>query len=67
MAKHIQQVAGDLPAAQIQLMQHQCTQLPARNYPRRKQTSNMWQKLQNHKVPEIPTSQKPFTLQQLDV
>ena len=38
-AKHIKQVAGDLPAAQIQLMWHQHTQLPARNYPRRKQTS----------------------------
>ena len=47
-------------------MQHQCTQLPARNYPRRKQTSNAWWKLQNHKTPEIPTSQKPSTLQQLD-
>ena len=35
-AKHIRQVAGDLPAAQVQLMQHQCTQLPTGNYPRRK-------------------------------
>ena len=47
-------------------MQHQHTQLPARNYPRRKLTSNAWQKLQNHKTPEILTSQKPSTLQQLD-
>ena len=31
-AKHIRQVAGDLPVAQIQLMQHQCTQiLPGEN------------------------------------
>ena len=30
-AKHIRQVAGDLPVAQIQLMWHQCTQLPAGN------------------------------------
>ena len=57
-AKHIQQVAGDLPAAQIQLMHHQCTQLPARNYPRRKQTTTGRWKLQNHKTPEIPISRK---------
>ena len=55
-AKHIRQVAGDLLAAQIQLMQHQCTQLPARNYPRRKQTSTTQWKPQNHKTLEIPTS-----------
>ena len=66
-AKHIRQVAGDLLAAQIQLMQHQCTQLPARNYPRRKQTSTTWRKPQNHKTQEIPTSQKPSDIQKLDV
>ena len=65
-AKHIRQVAGDLPAAQIQLMQHQHTELPARNYPMRKQTSTARRKLQNHKSPEIPTSQKPSDLQKLD-
>ena len=31
-AKHIRQVAGDIPAAQIQLMCHQHMELPARNY-----------------------------------
>ena len=31
-AKHIRQVAGDLPVAQIQLMHHQCTELLTRNY-----------------------------------
>ena len=46
-AKHIRQVAGDLPAAQVQLKQHQCTQLPARNYPRRKQTTTGRQKPQD--------------------
>ena len=66
-AEHIRQVAGDLLAAQIQLMQHQHTQLPARKYPRRKQTSTVRRKPQNHKSPEIPTSQKPSDLQQLDV
>ena len=66
MAKHIRQVAGDLPAAQIQLMQHQHTQLPAGNYPGRKQTSTTWQKPQNHKTLEIPTSQKPSDLQKPD-
>ena len=40
MAKHIQQVAGDIPAAQVQLMHHQRTQLPAGNYPRRKLPCN---------------------------
>ena len=57
-AKHIRQVAGDLLAAQVQLMQHQHTQLPAGNYPRRKQNSTSGQKPQNRKAPEVPTSQK---------
>ena len=39
MAKHIQQVAGEIPAALVQVMHHQCTQLPARNFPRRKSNS----------------------------
>ena len=65
-AKHIRQVAGDLPAAQIQLMQHQCIQLPAGNYPRRKQTSTVRKKPQNHKSLEIPTPQKPSDLQKPD-
>ena len=65
-AKHIQQVAGDLPAAQIQLMQYQCTQLPTRNYPRRKQTTTGRQKLQNHRTPEILTSWKPSDQQKPD-
>ena len=44
MAKHIRQVAGDIPAAQVQLMHHQHTQLPTRNYPRRKSNSTSGQK-----------------------
>ena len=65
--KHIQQVAGDLPAAQIQLMQHQCTDLLMGKYPRRKQSSTSRQKLQNHKPPEIPTPQKSSDLWKLDI
>ena len=65
-AKHIQQVVGDLPAAQIQVMQHQHTQLPTENYPRRKQTATGRQKLQNHRTPEILTSQKPSDHQKPD-
>ena len=60
------QVAGDLPAAQIQLMQHQSTPLPTGNYPRRKQTATGRWKPQNHKTPEILTSQKPSDQQKLD-
>ena len=47
-------------------MQHQCTQLPAGNYPRRKQNSTARQKPQNHKTQEIPTSQKPSDMQKPD-
>ena len=65
-AKHIRQVAGDLPVAQIQLMQHQCTQLPTGNYSRRKQNSTSSQKPQNCKTPEVPTLQKPLDIQRLD-
>ena len=66
-AKHIRQVAGDLPVAQIQLMWHQCTELLAGNYPKRKQTSTTRQKPQNHKFPDFPTPQKPSDLQTPDM
>ena len=65
-AKHIRQVVGDLLAAQIQLMWHQCTELLAGNYPKRKQTSTSRQKLQNHKFLDFPTPQKPSDLQKPD-
>ena len=65
-AKHIRQVAGDLLAAQVQLMQHQHTQLPTGNYPRRKQNSTSGQKPQNCKAPEVPTSWKPSDMQRPD-
>ena len=65
-AKHIRQVVGDLLAAQLQLIQHQCTQFPAGNYPRRKQNSISIQKPQNCKTPEVPTSQKPLDTQRPD-
>ena len=61
-AKHIRQVAGDLPVVQIQLIQHQCTELPAGSYPKRKRTSTTRQKLQNHKSLELPMAWKPFDL-----
>ena len=66
-AKHIRQVAGDLSAAQVQLMQHQHTQLPAGNYPRRKQNSTSGRKPQNCKTPEVPTLQKSSDMQRPDV
>ena len=65
--KHIRQVAGDLPVAQIQLMQHQCTELLTGNYPKRKQTSTSRWKLQNHKFPDFPTPWKPSDLQKPDM
>ena len=37
-ACHIKQVAGDLQAAQINLLRHQCTELPAGKYKREKST-----------------------------
>ena len=62
-AKHIRQVAGDIPAAQVQLMHHQCTKLPAGNYPRRKLHVTTSQKPQNYKTQEVPIMQKtPNTL-----
>ena len=54
MAKHIRQVVGDIPAAQVQLMHHQHTQLPTRNFPRRKSNSTSGQKPQNCKTPDVP-------------
>ena len=66
-AKHITQVTGDLPAAQVQLMQHQHTQLPAGNYPRRKTNSASSRKPQNCKTPDIPIVWKPSDMQRPDV
>ena len=37
-ACHIKQVAGDLQAAQINLLRHQCTELPAGKYKKEKST-----------------------------
>ena len=37
-AKHIRQVASDLPAAQIQLMHHQHQELLSRNYNKHKKS-----------------------------
>ena len=63
MAKHIQQVAGDIPAAKVQLMHHQRTQLPTGNYPRRKSNSTSGRKPQNCKTQEVPMARKsPNTL-----
>ena len=59
-AKHIRQVAGDLPAAQIHLMHHQHTELLTRNYNKQKKATK--QKLQNHRPTEQETSKKPFDL-----
>ena len=58
MAKHIRQFAGDIPAAQVQLMHHQRTHLPTGNYPRRKSHVTTSQKLQNCKTQEVPTMRK---------
>ena len=60
-AKHIRQVAGDLPAAQIQLMHHQCMELLTRNYIKWKKMTK--QKPQNHRPMEPHKSRKPFDLQ----
>ena len=66
MAKHIRQVAGDIPAAQVQLMHHQCTQLPTGNYPRRKSHVTTSRKLQNCKTQEVPLTRKTPIMLQLD-
>ena len=64
MAKHIRQITGDIPAAQVQLMHHQCTQLPTRNYPRRKLHVTTSLKPQNCKTQEVPLMWKtPIMLQ----
>ena len=62
-AKHIRQVAGYLPVAQIQLMHHQCTELPSGNYNKHKRATK--QKVQNHR-PTEQTSKKSFDLQKPD-
>ena len=46
-ACHIKQVAGDLQAAQINLLRHQCTELPAGKY--KKKRAPMKPKQVNHK------------------
>ena len=66
MAKHIRQVAGDIPAAQVQLMHHQCIQLPARNFPRRKSNSTSSQKLQNRKMQDVPMTWKTPNMLRLE-
>ena len=62
-AKHIRQVAGDLPAAQIHLMHHQCSGLLARNYNRQKKVTK--QKAQNHR-PTEQMSKNSFDLRKMD-
>ena len=62
-ANHIRQVAGDLPAAQIQLMCHQHTELLARNYNRHKKATK--QKAENHRLTE-QLSKKPFDPRKMD-
>ena len=62
-AKHIRQVAGDLPAAQIQLMCHQHTELPAGNYNKHKKGTK--QNVQNHR-PTEQMSKKPFDLRKME-
>ena len=59
-AKHIRQVAGDLPVTQIQLMHHQCMELLTGNYIKWKKMTK--QKVQNHRPTEPHASRKPFDL-----
>ena len=61
-AKHIRQVAGDLPATQIHLMHHQHTKLLARNYNKHKKMTK--QRLQNHRPEQM--AKKSFDLQKLE-
>ena len=56
--KHIRQVAGDLPAAQVHLMHHQCTKLPAGNYNKHKKPTK--QRPQNHRPEQM--AKKSFDL-----
>ena len=72
-AKHIRQVAGHLPAAQIQLMHHQHMELPTKNYIKWKKMTK--QKLQNLRPmesthpgnPLIPKSWKHSVIDASDV
>ena len=57
-AKHIQQVAGDLPAAQIHLVHHQQTKLLAGNYNKHKKPTK--QRLQNQRQEQM--AKKSFDL-----
>ena len=59
-AKHIRQVAGDLPVAQIQPMHHQHMEIPSGNYIKWKKTTK--QNPQNHRPMEPQMSRKPFDL-----
>ena len=61
-AKHIRQVAGDLPAIQIHLMHHQCTKLLTGNYNKHKKTTK--QRPQNHRPEQM--AKKSFDLQKLE-
>ena len=63
-AKHIRQVSGDLPAAQIHLMHHQNTELQTGKYNKQKNAAK--QKLQNHRPTEQHTSKKPFDLRNMN-
>ena len=62
-AKHIRQVAGDLPGAQIHLMHHQHTELPVGKYNKQKNATK--QKPQNHRPTEHQTSMKSFDLRNM--
>ena len=62
-AKHIRQVAGNLPVAQIQLMCHQHTELLVRNYNKHKKGTKY--KEQNHR-PTEQMSKKPFDLRKTE-
>ena len=62
--KHIRQVAGDLPTAQIHLMCHQCTELPTGKYNKQKNATK--QKPQNHRSTEHQASKKPFDLRNMN-
>ena len=61
-AKHIRQVAGDLPAAQIHLIHHQHTKLLARNYNKHNKLAK--QRLQNHRPEQMV--KKSFDLWKLE-
>ena len=54
-ACHIKQVAGDLKAVQINLLRHQCTELPAEKYKKKK--SSVKPRQSNYKQHGSETSQ----------